>query len=197
MGPCTKDLAHHATPLRELLKKDVDSQWSPTYEKIFNNVKDRIYAQTTLSYHDLKKKTTIQVDASGCGLGATLLQDDKPIAFASKTLSPAETRYANIEREMMTVVFACKRFHNYVFATRFIVQSDHKPLEMITRHNLFATPTRLQRMLLRVQQYDFKLFYKLGTEMLKVDALSHQPSDPANTSTLICRSAPCSSRRRI
>ena len=104
MGPFTKDLAHHATPLRELLKKDVDYQWSPTYEKIFNNVKERICAQTTLSYYDPKKKTSVQVDASGRGLGATLLQDDKPIAFASKTLSPAETRYANIEREMLASV---------------------------------------------------------------------------------------------
>ena len=177
MGPFTKDLAHHATPLRELLKKDVDYQWSPTYEKIFNNVKDRICAQTTLSYYDPKKKTTVQVDASGRGLGATLLQDDKPIAFASKTLSPAETRYANIEREMLAVVFGCERFHNYVFATRFIVQSDHKPLEMITRKNLFAAPTRLQRMLLRVQPYDFKLIYKPGKEMLIADALSRQPLD--------------------
>ena len=177
MGPFTKDLAHHATPLRELLKKDVYYQWSPTYEKIFNNVKDRICPQTTLSYYDPKKKTTVQIDASGRGLGATLLQDDKPIAFASKTLSPAETRYANIEREMLAVVFGCEKFHNYVFATRFIVQSDHKPLEMITRKNLFAAPTRLQRMLLRVQPYDFKLIYKPGKEMLIADALSRQPSD--------------------
>ena len=94
------------------------------YEKIFNNVKDRICAQTTLSYYDLKKKTTIQVDASGRGLSATLLQDNKPIAFASKTLSPAKTRYANIERDMLAVVFGCERFHNYVFATRF----DHCPV---------------------------------------------------------------------
>ena len=100
MGPFTKYLTHHATPLRELLKKDVDYQWSPTYEKIFNNVKDRICAETTLSYHDPKKKTTIQVDDLGCGFGATLLQDDKPIAFASKTLSPAETRYPNIQRDV-------------------------------------------------------------------------------------------------
>ena len=177
MEPFTKDLAHHATPLRELLKKDVDYQWSPTYEKILNNLKDRICAQTTLSYYDPKKKTMIQVDASGHGFGANLLQDDKPIALASKTIIPAETCYANIERDMLAVVFGCERFHNYFFATNFIVQSDHKPLEMITRKNLFAAPTRLQRMLLRVQQYDFKLFYKPGTEMLISDALSRQPSD--------------------
>ena len=177
MSPFTKDLAHHATPLRELLKKDVDYQWTASHEQAFKNVKERICSEATLAYYSPKDKTTVQVDASGLGLGATLLQNGKPIAFASKTLSPAEKRYANIEREMLAVVFGCERFHNYVYGTRFTIQSDHKPLEMISRKNLYAAPTRLQRMLLRVQQYDFDITYLPGKDVLLADALSRQPLD--------------------
>ena len=62
------------------------------------------------------------------------------IAFASKSLSDCETRYANIEREMLAVVFVCERFHTYVYGTRFTVESDHKPLEMIILKDISAAP---------------------------------------------------------
>ena len=78
-----------------------------------------------------KKPTSIQVDASQKGLGAALVQDGKPIAFASKSLSEVEQRYANIERELLAVVLGCERLHTYLFSRLFTVESDHKPLEMI------------------------------------------------------------------
>ena len=65
----------------------------------------------TLAYFKPGSDTVIQVDASGRGLGVVLMQAGKPIAFASKSLSDCETRYANIEREMFAVVFGCERFH--------------------------------------------------------------------------------------
>ena len=133
------------------MKKDVEFQWTPSQEKPFQEVNAHICARTTLVYFDPKKTYVIQVDASGLGIGAAFLQDEKPITFASNTLSSAESRYANIERGMLAVVYGCEKFHNYVYATRFAVHSDHKPLHMIKLKNLFAAPTRLQRMLLRVQ----------------------------------------------
>ena len=175
MSPFTKNLAHHTTPLRELLKKDAEFHWNPSLDKIFNETKERICSQTTLVYYNPHKQSILQVDASGYGLGATLLQEGRPVAFASKSLSPAETRYANIEREMLAIVFGCERFHNYIYGTKFIIHSDHKPLDMIVRKNLHSAPTCLQRMLIRVQQYDFDLEYKPGSEMLLADVLSRQP----------------------
>ena len=71
------------------------------------------------------------MDASSRGLGAVLLQNNKPIAFASKSLSDTEQRYANIERELLAVVFGCERFHTYVFGKQVTIESDHKPLETI------------------------------------------------------------------
>ena len=94
--------------------------------------------EVTLAYFDPNKVSVIQVDTSSRGLGAALLQDGRPAAFASKSLTAAEQKYANIEREMLGVVFGCKRFHTYVCAKGFIIESDHKPLEMIHKKNMGA-----------------------------------------------------------
>ena len=78
------------------------------------------------------------------GLGACLIQQhkgkDQPIALASKSLMYAETRYANIERELLAIVFACQRFSTYLLRRSFIAESDHKPLEMIAMKNLANAP---------------------------------------------------------
>ena len=82
----------------------------------------------------------IQVDAYMHGLGAALLQNEKPIEFASKALTDTEQRYANIERELLAVVFGCTRFHTYIYGAKFTVESDHKPLENIQHKSLANTP---------------------------------------------------------
>ena len=134
---------------------------------------------TTLRYFDSRKPVVIQVNASQKGLGAALLQDGCPVAFASKALTPTEQRYANIEREMLACVFGAERFHTYVFGRSFTIESDHKPLEQINLKNLTDTPARLQRMLLRLQNYDVKIIYHPGREMLVADTLSHYAPMPA------------------
>ena len=98
-----------------------------------------ISADTTLGYYDPTKEIVLQANDSTTGLGATLLQDQKPIAFASKTLTDTESRYANFERELLAVVYECERFHTYLFGRRFVAESDHKPLESIQRKNSKAT----------------------------------------------------------
>ena len=115
---------------------------------------------------------TVQVDASQRGLGTCLLQEGQPIAFASKSLTDTETRYTNIERELLAIVFACQRFNTYVLGRPFTVESDHKPLEMIHQKSLASAPPRLQHMLLQLQGYDGTIRYRPGKEMLLADALS-------------------------
>ena len=87
-------------------------------------------------------------------------------------MSSAETRYAQIEKELLAVVFAFNKFHQYVYSKDVIVESDHKPLEPILKKSLAATPLRLQRMLLQLQKYSFTLQYKPGKEMKLADTLS-------------------------
>ena len=128
-------------------------------------------------YFNSSKVVTLQVDASQVGLGGVLLQEDnngrqKPVAFATKNLSPAEKRYANIEREMLAVVWGCIKFHHYLYDRKFICQTDHKPLEDIHLKHLSDAPPRLRRLLLKLQPYDIIIKYVPGKDIPVADALS-------------------------
>ncbi len=107
-----------------------------------------------LAYFDPKKPIYIECDASMNGVGAEIMQDGQPVAYASKTLTQTERNYANIEREMLAIVFACQRFHQYIYGRHVIVHSDHKPLSAVMKKPLHASPPRLQRMMLSLQKYD-------------------------------------------
>ena len=85
----------------------------------------------------------IQCDASEKGLGAALLQEGQPTAFASRALIDTETRYAQIEKEMLATIFAAEKFDQYTFGHSVTVQSDHKPLESILKKPLLSAPKRL------------------------------------------------------
>ena len=126
------------------------------------------------------KPVKVQADASLRGLGVCLIQEfkgeDQPIAFASKSLTDVETRYTNIERELLAIVFACQRFSTYLLGRSFIAESDHKPLEMIAMKNLANAPPHLQRMLLKLQRYDVTIKYRPGQQMQLADALSRCPA---------------------
>ena len=100
------------------------------------------------------------------------LQDEKPVAYASCTLTDTEKRYAQIEKELLAIVYACERFHQYVYGRTVLIDSDHKALEAIFQKPLFQSPLRLQRMLLKLQRYDLKVTYKKGTQLPIADTLS-------------------------
>ena len=163
-----------------MLKKDV-FHWEEQQTRSFQKIKAFMAKanEMPLRYYDRMKPVTVQVDASLRGLGACLIQkhngEDQPIAFASKSLTDTETRYANIERELLAIVFACQHFSTYLLRRSFIAESDHKPLEMIAMKNLANTPPRLQRMLLELQRYDVTIKYRPGAQIQLADALSCCP----------------------
>ena len=167
---------HHmsdlTSSLRNLLKKDSLFQWAETHEAEFQMLKKAISKDVNLQYFDPKKPVVLQVDASQVSLGETLLQDSKVIAEASKSLTPAETRYANIECEMLAVVFGCLKFHQYLYGRSFVCNSDHQPLENIHLKHLSDAPPRLQRLLLNLQPYDITIKYLPGHKVAVADALS-------------------------
>jgi transposase InsO family protein len=170
------NLSSHTTPLRQLLHKDSEFQWHHEHQDAFEKIKNIVKNASTLVYFNPKKPTVIQVDASSYALGAALVQNDKVIAYASKSLTETEQRYANIEREMLACVFGAERFHTYVYGEHFTIQSDHRPLEMIAKKSLTAAPARLQRMLLRLQRYSYTIQYRPGREMTLADSLSRIPT---------------------
>ena len=116
-----------------------------------------------LAYYDVDKPVIIQCDASPAGLGASLALEGKPVAFASTSLFPAEMNYAQIEKELLSIAFACEKFHQYAYGQQTVtVESDHKPLEYIWKKPLSKTPPRLQQLMLRLQPYDLKIKYVPG-----------------------------------
>ena len=125
-----------------------------------------------LAYFDPSKSLSIQCDASGQGLGAALLQDGEPLAYASRALSEAETRYATIEKEMPAIVFSLEKWQQYTFGRPVTVYSDHKPLASIVKKPLDRAPTRLQGMLMCTLAYDIEVRYLHGKEMYLADTLS-------------------------
>ena len=94
------------------------------------------------------------------------------VAYGSKTLTDAESRYANIECESLGVVAGVEKFHTFCYGRSTIVLSDHKPLTSIVREDLVNAPPRLQQLLLRLQKYDIVIQYKPGKSMIFADHLS-------------------------
>ncbi|CAC5383949.1 unnamed protein product [Mytilus coruscus] len=162
-------------PIRKLLKEEHEFIWTHEQQQAFEKLKDIITKNPVLSFYDVSKPVTVSCDASQCGLGAMLIQDNKPVAYASRSLTDAESRYANIERELLGVLFGLERFNDYTYGKHINVESDHKPLEMIVRKSLGCAPPRLQRMLLRLQKYDFSLKYIPGKDLVVPDMLSRAP----------------------
>ena len=129
--------------------------------------------QPVLKFYSLDEEVTLQCDASEKGLGATLLQNKQPVAFASRALSKTEQNYAQIEKECLSIVFGCERFRQYLLGRNTIyVEADHKPLEVIFKKPLLSAPKHLQHMLLRLQHYNLDVNYKKGSEMYITDFLS-------------------------
>ena len=160
-------------PLRDLTQSNVLFVWNDAQQTAFEKLKEVVTRTPVLRYYNLKEEVTLQCDASQSGLGAALMQNGQPVVYASHALTPAETRYAQIEKELLSIVFACDRFDAYVYGRDLVnVETDHKPLEPIFTKALAAAPKRLQRMLLRLQKYNLQVKYKKGKEMLLADTLS-------------------------
>lgn len=101
------------------------------------------------------------------------MQDNRPVAFASRALSEAETRYAMVEKEFLGLTFACKKFHNYIYSRKIKTKTDHKPLVAIMSKEIHKIPSgKLQRMRLKLLNYDIDLEYVPGKYMNLSDYLS-------------------------
>ena len=102
-----------------------------------------------------------------------LIQNNRPIHFAYRSLTSSEKRYANIERELLTVVFGCKRFYHYIFGTASTVESDYKPLSIIALKHIFSIPLRLQRLLMKLQNFIITITYRPRKYMVVANSFSN------------------------
>jgi hypothetical protein len=167
------NLSTITAPLRSLLKKGTAWYWSHEHQRAVEKIKEILTAKPVLALYDANKPLSIQCDSSMSGLGACILQDNKPVAYASRALSEAETRYSNIEREMLSILFATQSFHHYIYGRAMVkVQSDHKPLESIFVKALHKASPRLQMMMLKMMKYSLEVRYTPGSKMYVADTLS-------------------------
>ena len=154
LGPFLRKLSHQTAVLRKLCSVESEWVWTTCHQRAFDTLKEQVCNTVNLCYFDKNLSTKVQVDSSLLGLGAALIQttsdnQERVIAFASKSLTDTESRYANIEREMLAVVFGTERFHTFLYGSKCVVESDHKPLAAIHLKNISHAPARLQRRLLR------------------------------------------------
>ena len=166
------NMADVSSPLRQLSEKEVEWHWEKEQEESFQKLKLMVSSTPVLGYYDPDKPVTLSVDASSKGLGAVVLQEDKPIAYASRELTSTQEKYAQIEKETLAIVYGAQKFHQYLYGKQVTVPSDHKPLEVILNKPLHQAPLRMQKMMLSLQRYDLKVKFKPGAEMNLADALS-------------------------
>ena len=172
MATFIPNLAKKTHLMRGLLKKDVHFTWTSDMDEDFKTIKQSMAKATELAHYYPDKTAVIETDASQKGLGAVLIQDGRPVRFLSKALTPTEADYANIERELLAVLFACEKLHNYTFGRKVSIHTDHKPLEAIFQKPISLAPSRLQRMLLRLSKYDLEVKYVGAKSVLLADTLS-------------------------
>ncbi|XP_052855233.1 eIF-2-alpha kinase activator GCN1-like [Drosophila gunungcola] len=123
-----------AAPLNQLRRKDVAFFFGPQQQQAFTALKSHIINATQLAHFDEKLPLVLATDASSFGIGVVLshLQPDggeRPIVFASKTLDKHQVKYSQIEKEGLSITFGVKRFHQYLYGRKFILITDHKPID--------------------------------------------------------------------
>ena len=108
-------LSDMTKPLRDLTQQDVEWCWGDGQDSALKQIKEAVTHTPVLQYYNLEDEVTLQCDASQHGLGAVLLQKGQPVASPLQALTPTEFKYAQIEKELLAIVFACERFKVYIF----------------------------------------------------------------------------------
>ena len=182
------DMATIAAPLRLLLRASTAWTWDMPQEKAFAHLKTLAASAPCLAYYDLSRPTLITADASSYGMGGALMQSHNnewvPVAYASRTFTPAEVRYAQIEKELLASVWCCEHFRQYVYGgANFTLHTDHKPLiPLINTRDLGTVPLRCQRLLIRLLRYNVHAVYVPGKDLTVADALSRAPVPDSSNS---------------
>ena len=146
LGKFIPNLIIESPNSRKLFEKDNEFIFDTPQINAFNWLKQLVAHTQTLKFFDKNLPIKILCDASKLGL-----------AVASRLLIAAEVNYSQIEKDTLSIVFACEKFHEYFHVIRFVVKNNHKTLISIFQKTLNKLPPRIQRLLLRLQRYNFQL----------------------------------------
>ena len=178
-----RSAANLLEPLNRLLKSSTKWVWGPEQEKSFLASKEALIKSEALIHFDPTKPIVVSADSSSYGLGAVLSHKidgvERPVCFVSRTLSPAERKYPQVEREALALVYALRQFHFYLWGQpKFTLITDHKPLLGLFSDNkpISAMASgRIQRWALILQAYYYDLIHRSGKLLFTADALSRLP----------------------
>jgi len=159
--------SHVLAPLAALTSKTTKWKWEPQHQKAFAMAKRIIAKEMLLAHPDFNKPFQMCADASHYQLGVVVSQDGKPIAFCSRKLNPAQTRYTTVERELLSIVETLKECRNMLLGQEIEVFTDHKNLV----HKHFNTE-RVMRWRLLLEEFGPKLTHVKGSNNMVADALS-------------------------
>lgn len=178
-------------PLHSLLEKGKDWKWNEKHQESFTKSKELLKSSHLLVHYDPEKDLILACDASPYGVGSVLshrMEDntERPIAFASRSLSPAEKNYSQLDKEALAIIVGVKKFHQYLYGRHFTILTDHKPLERVFHPDKMIPPmaaARIQRWALTLSAYDYTIQYKEGSQNANADALSRLPLPEIPAST--------------
>ena len=161
------------SPLCGLLTQNTPWTWSTVEQNAFCKAKELLTSSTVLTPFDPSKEIILMCDTSPFGVEAVLghhMEDgsDRPIAYASRTLSTAEKKYCQLEKEGLAIVFGVKRIHQFLFGRKFTIFSDHQPLKYLfseSRQVPVMASSRVQRWALTLSAYDYTMQYRPGSKI--------------------------------
>ena len=177
------NLATTLAPLHELLRKGTHWRWGTKQQEAFDKSKELLKSAELLVHYDSSKELLLACDASPYGVGEVLSHkfedgSERPIAYASRTLTTAERNYGQLDKEGLAIVFEVKKFHQYLYGKHFTINTDHKPLiGLFNEHKPIPQMAsgRVQRWALTLAAYEYSIVHKAGTAHANADALSRLP----------------------
>ena len=167
-------------------------KWTSTCQHAFNTAKNVLSSSKILVHFDPAIPVVLECDASQYGVGAVLSHkyangDERPIAYTSRSLSPAEKNYSQIHKEALAIIFGVTKFYMYLYGRKFTLYTDHQPLLKILAPDS-ATPVlataRLQRWSLLLSSYTYDIKFKKSRDIANADALSRLPLPFTNDSSV-------------
>ena len=165
--------------LQKLLEKDSLWWFENKHENEIDNLKQLITNSPVLKFYNPELPIKVSCDASMIRLGAVLEQKHHyiwhPVSYASRSLTSAEENYCHLKNEILSIVFVCDKFHEFIYGKQFDVYNNHLPLKSVFNKTILKAPPRIQRFLLRLQRYEFTMNYIKGSLLTVADRLSRAP----------------------
>ena len=182
-GKFIPNLSTLVQPMNELLQKGTKWQWSKQCEEAFTKAKNLLSEAPVLAHFDPSLPLCLVGDASAYGIGVVMSHiypngEERPIAYASLTLSSSEKNYAQLEWEALSLIYEIQKFHQYLYRCPFILYTDHMLLMTILNPKKGIPPlsaARLQRWAVILSAYNYKIVYKSTQSHGNADGLSHLP----------------------